>query len=79
MLREIEKSIKLHGTARVLLFTHHDCSAYGGFSRFSSNPQAELDFHTEEHKKARDVIQARFPELAVESYFLDANGIVKIS
>lgn len=79
MLRELEKSIKLHGTIRVMLFTHHDCGAYGGFSRFNNDPQAEFDLHTEEHKKARDVVQARFPDLAVESYFLDAVGIVKIS
>lgn len=79
MLREIEKSAKLHGTTRILLFTHHDCGAYGGFNRFNNDPQAEFDFHAEEHKKARDTVQARFPQLAIESYFLDAEGIIRMS
>ena len=77
MLRELEKSIKLHHTKKVLLFTHHDCGACGGFGRFDNDRQKELDFHTGEHKKAREVIQTRFPDLDVETYFIDERGIVR--
>lgn len=77
MLRELEKSIKLHHTKRVMLFTHQECGAYGGKERFK-NLDKEFEFHTEEHKKAKKVILDRFPELRVESYFINEDGIIKI-
>ncbi len=79
MLRELEKSIRLHHAKKVMLFSHHDCGAYGGFARFEKNRQKELKFHREEHKKAREIICRRFPELWVESYFIDDRGVIRIS
>mgnify|MGYP003394546182 FL=1 len=78
MLRELEKSIKLHHTKKVILFTHHDCGAYGGFRRFENNEQKELAFHQEEHRKAVAAIRERFPSLSVETYFFDENGVLKV-
>ncbi len=79
MLRELEKSIRLHHTKKAMLFTHHDCGAYGGFGRFESDREKELEFHVTEHRKAREVIAERFPNLAMESYFIDDGGVIKIS
>lgn len=79
MLREIEKSIQLHGTKKVMLFTHHDCGAYGGIARFNGDKNAEFAFHQEEHAKAGAAIRNRFPDIAVESYFLDEHGAASIS
>ncbi|MBI4224716.1 MAG: hypothetical protein HY617_00120 [Candidatus Sungbacteria bacterium] len=79
MLRELEKSIKLHHTKKIMLFTHHDCGAYGGFGTFENNTEQEFAFHTEEHRKATAAIRGRFPDLPVESYFMDEQGIVGIS
>ena len=76
MLREIEKSIRLHGTSRVMLFTHSDCGVYGGLDRFNGDAEEEFAFHRGEHEKARAAVAARFPELAVESYFIDPHGII---
>lgn len=78
MLRELEKSIRLHHTKKVVLFTHHDCGAYGGFSRFDNDREKELTFHASEHKKAREILRERFPDLAVENYFIDDKGALRI-
>jgi hypothetical protein len=77
MLRELEKSIKLHHTKKVMLFTHHDCGAYGGFTRFEDNAEQEFAFHREEHRKAVHAVRERLPDIVLESYFIDAQGIMK--
>ena len=76
MLRELEKSIRLHHSKKVMLFTHHDCGAYGGIIVFDGNRDKELIFHQNEHAKARAAIAKRFPNIAMESYFLDAGGVI---
>lgn len=78
-LRELAVSVKLHHVKRVMLFTHHDCGAYGGFGKFNNDPNVEFEFHSQEHKKAAAVIRKKFPELEVETYFMDNQGIIKTS
>ena len=78
LIRELEKSIKLHHTARVILFTHYDCGAYGGMARFSGDPEKQFAFHKEELKKAADIIRMKFPALRIEKYFMDKQGIIKM-
>ena len=78
-LRELGISMKLHHVGRVMLFTHHDCGAYGGFAKFDNNHEAELSFHEEEHAKATKVIYDRFPDLIVETYFIDKDRIIRTS
>ena len=79
MMRELERSIHLHKTNRCLLFTHHDCGAYGGFGRFHNDVEEEFTFHRKEHHKIRHNIIARFPNLKVETFFIDTNGVIKTS
>jgi len=79
VLRQLEKSIKLHQTKKVMLFSHHDCGAYGGFANFGNDKKKELQFHIKELQKARKKILTRFPQLIVEAYFIDKNGILKLS
>jgi SulP family sulfate permease len=79
MMRELEKSISLHKTRRCLLFTHHDCGAYGGFKRFSNEADREFKFHQEEHQRIRGNIMAQFPNLKIETYFIDLTGVIKTS
>jgi hypothetical protein len=38
VLEQIRKSIRLHGTRRVILMLHSDCSAYGGWSGLAAIP-----------------------------------------
>lgn len=77
ILRELEKSIKLHRAKRVMLFTHHDCGAYGGIAKFNGDEEKEFAFHRSGHRKARDVIKKRFPKLKVETYFIDTEGVIE--
>ncbi len=79
MLRELEKSIRLHHTTLVMLFTHSDCGAYGGLERFNRDMEEEFAFHTAEHAKARAFITEHFPELTVKTYFIDPEGVVQTS
>lgn len=78
MLRELAKSIKFHHTKRAMLFTHEDCGAYGGSPRFK-NYEEELAFHRAEHEKVRSIIKQKFPEITVETYFIDKEGVIKTS
>ncbi len=77
-LREIEKSIRLHETKKVMLFSHHDCGAYGGVAKFGGDKEKEFDFHAAELQKARQVIKNRFSGLGVELYFIDEKGIIEV-
>lgn len=79
MLRELEKSVKLHHTKKVMLFTHHDCGAYGGFARFNSDEKSEFEFHTNELKKATEIIKKKFPVMEAESYFINKEGVMRIT
>lgn len=76
MLRELDKSLTLHHSKKVMLFTHHDCGAYGGFGKFESDREKEFIFHAEEHRKASAAIHEGFPDISVESYFITDQGIV---
>lgn len=79
MLRELEKSIRLHKTSQIMLFSHHDCGAYGGFEKFDNDHKKELEFHAAEHKKAHKVIWEKFLDFQIESFFIDDKGIIKLS
>ena len=78
MLREIEKSIKLHHTKRAMLFTHYDCGAYGGLARFEGDEEKQFLFHQTELRKAAATVLKKFPYLAVKTYFIDRGGIVEV-
>ncbi|HKA01524.1 MAG TPA: carbonic anhydrase, partial [Candidatus Solibacter sp.] len=52
VLDQIQKSIRLHGTDRVILLLHSDCGAYGGLDRFQGDTTAELLHHRAELKRA---------------------------
>lgn len=79
MMRELEKSIRLHKTRRIMLFTHHDCGAYGGFAQFNNNEEKEFEFNASEHTKAVEFIHLKFPDIPIDTYFIDKSGIVKTS
>lgn len=79
MLREIAKSAKLHGTKKIMLFTHTDCGAYGGIAKFNGDEKKEFAFHLSEHKKANSLIKRHFPKLKVAAYFIDTKGITVTS
>jgi len=79
VLGEIRKSIQLHGTTRVILMSHSDCGAYGRLDGgFGGDTAAEANHHEQELRKAAAVIAERLSGIAVQSYFVDFEGIWEV-
>jgi len=74
-LEQLRLSQKLHHTERVILIAHRDCGAYGGSARFRGDADAEASFHSAELSRAAEVIRAALPEVSVECYFADLDGV----
>src|SRR6266699_5840668 len=57
VLNQIHKSIRLHGTDRVILMLHSDCGAYGGLGgRFQGNTDAEAAHYRAELARAAEFL-----------------------
>lgn len=70
LFKQIELSKTLHHIDTVILMNHTDCGAYGGRAAFSSLSE-EREKHTQDMRAVRDLITARFPELAIETVLAD--------
>jgi carbonic anhydrase-like protein len=76
VLEQIRKSIRLHGTKRVILMLHSDCGAYGGLADgFGEDAAAEAAHHERELQRAATNLKAAFPGVEVQGYFVDFEGI----
>jgi len=75
VLEQIRKSIRLHGTDRVVLMVHSDCGAYGGLEAFGGDAQAEARHHSAELRRAAECLRQALPEVSVVSYFVDFEGV----
>jgi carbonic anhydrase len=76
VLDQIRKSIRLHGTRLVILMLHSDCGAYGGLDGgFRGDTVAEAAHHEQELKRAAANLKAAIPEVQVQGYFVDFEGI----
>jgi carbonic anhydrase len=75
ILEQMRMSILLHKTTRAFLMCHSDCATYGGLKAFDNNRTAEAEHHWQELLRARDLLKERFPELEVECYFVNFEGI----
>ena len=76
LIAQIEKSIRLHGTDRVILLLHTDCGAYGGLHKLLNGDEAaEVAHHRSELRRAHAVLKGAFPALSVECYFVDFAGV----
>lgn len=64
-LRQIEISKSLHEMKEANLMSHTDCGAYGGRKSFE-NDQAEYNKLTGDLKEAREIVKAKWPDLAVK-------------
>ena len=78
LIDQVGKSIRLHGTDRVVLMLHADCGAYGGHGVFKGDENAEVIHHRNELRRAYSVLMGKFPHLAVECYFVDFAGVWKL-
>jgi hypothetical protein len=75
VLEQIRKSMRLHATNRVILMLHSDCGAYGGLAAFENDPAREAENHRSDLHRALEFMQAEIPELTVQGYFVDFEGV----
>ncbi|MGC2729020.1 MAG: carbonic anhydrase, partial [Candidatus Sulfotelmatobacter sp.] len=76
VLEQIRKSIRLHGTKRVILMVHSDCGAYGGLAdAFGGDTQAEAAHHQRELALAAANLAKAIPGIEIQAYFVDFDGI----
>ncbi len=66
VLRQIEISDRLHKIKKVVLVNHEDCGAYGKEGTYARH-KADLE-------EAERKIEALFPHLDVETYYLHLDG-----
>jgi hypothetical protein len=66
----------LHRTKRVILMVHSACGAYGGLAcGFNGDTEAEARHRQQELRKAAARLSEAIPDLEIEAYFVDFNGI----
>jgi carbonic anhydrase len=75
ILEQVRMSIRLHQTKRLLLMSHSDCATYGGLAAFKNDRQAEAAHHKQELQRGVEVLKENFPDLAVEPYFINFEGV----
>lgn len=75
ILEQMRMSILLHQTKRAYLICHSDCATYGGLKAFDNDQQTEAEHHWQELLKARELLKERFPDLDVECFFVNFEGV----
>jgi hypothetical protein len=75
---QVRKSICLHGTNRAILLVHSDCGAYGGLAVFQGDVSAEAAHHCDELRRGAHILSGSFPELEVQGYFMDFDGVWEV-
>jgi hypothetical protein len=76
VLEQLRTSIRLHGTKLVILMVHSDCGAYGGLDGgFGGDAPAEARHHELELQRAADYLCGQLPDVDVQAYFADFEGI----
>lgn len=75
LVQQIRKSMRLHGAKRVVLMLHSDCGAYGGLAAFGGDAERERENHRDEMDRAKRKLAELIPEVTVEGYFVDFDGV----
>jgi hypothetical protein len=55
--------------------SHSDCATYGGLAAFNGDPQVEAAHHKQELQRGVNLLRENFPELTVEPYFVNFEGV----
>ena len=77
ILEQVRTSVLLHGTKRAYLVCHSDCGAYGGLAAFKADYRAEREHHRQELQKAAGLLRTGFPDLQVECFFVNFEGVFR--
>lgn len=75
ILEQVRMSILLHKTQRAYLICHSDCATYGGLAAYNGDQDAEARHHFQELQRAADLLKASFPDLNVESFLVNFEGV----
>jgi len=75
ILEQVRLSIQLHKATRMFLMSHSDCATYGGLAAFKGDPKIEAAHHKKELQKGVTLLKEKFPDLAVEPYFVNFEGV----
>ena len=67
VLDQMRLSLRRHGARRAILFIHTNCGAYNG--------SYDTAFLTRELNQAAACVRAAIPEMSVESYLMDFEGV----
>src|SRR5438445_6380030 len=79
ILEQVRMSILLHKTAQVFLMSHSDCATYGGLAAFGGDREREAELHRQELVRASALINSRFPDVSVECFFINFEGIFSVN
>ena len=75
MLEQIRKSIRLHGTRRVILMLHSDCGAYGGLEAVWRRPGRGTHSPSRGIETRAANLARAIPGIEIEGYFVDFEGV----
>ncbi len=75
ILEQVRMSILLHKTERAYIMCHSDCATYGGLAAFQGDRDAESQHHCQELERAAGLLKDRFPDLKVECFFVNFEGV----
>jgi Putative carbonic anhydrase len=75
VLEQVRMSILLHKAERACIICHSDCATYGGLSAFNGDREVEAKHHCQELERAADLLKERFPDLRVECFFVNFEGV----
>lgn len=79
VLKQIEISLKLHRTPRVVLMNHSDCGAYGGLKSFENDEAKEKEEHAKELSMAKEFLQKNLSkQVPIDLIFVDCSAIYEI-
>lgn len=66
VIRQVDVAVRLHSIERVIFINHEDCGAYGDMGNYER--------HISDLGEAERKMEALFPDLDVEMYYLHLNG-----
>ena len=67
VLKYVQLAVQIHSIEIVTMINHEDCRAYGRDGTYAR--------HKHDLKDAKQKIEALFPSLEVETYYLHLNGL----
>jgi hypothetical protein len=72
LLEQLNVAYELHGVRQFYLINHEDCGAYG-LEDVIDSPE-ELATHREDLRFAKALVQDRFPDTEIFTYFMRLSG-----